>query len=168
MKYFRYFLILGLVFISLASNTSGTTQPSEGIYPGDLFPDITNIENVSGATINLLDLKGKKVLVNFWAASDADSRKDNVLFSNIINRKNYPVQMVSVSFDKSEAVFERTVDIDKVDKTYQFWANGKVHADLFKRYHLDRGFKTYLIDESGQIVATNLTPESLDRLMKEI
>lgn len=76
--------------------------------------------------------------------------------------------MVSVSFDKSEAVFERTVDIDNVDKTYQFWANGKVHSDLFKRYQLEKGYKSYLIDESGQIIAVNLTSESLDRLMKEI
>ena len=168
MKYLRYFLIATVAFISLSSNTSGTTQPSEGIYPGDLFPDMKNMENVSGAKINLLDLKGKKVLVNFWASNDADSRKDNVLFANIINQKKYPVQMVSVSFDKSEAVFERTVDMDKIDKEYQFWADGKANTDFYKRYQLEKGFKSYLIDESGKIVAMNLTPESLDRLMKEI
>lgn len=168
MKYFRYFLILGLAFISLASNTTGTTQPSEGIYPGDQFPDMKNIENVSGAKIDLLDLKGKKVLVNFWAANDADSRKDNVLLSNIISRKKYPVQMVSVSFDRSEAVFERTVSVDRIDKTNQFWANGKVQSELYKRYQLDKGYKSYLIDEQGRIIAVNLTPQSLDRLMKEI
>lgn len=168
MKYFRYFLILGVTFISLASYKTETTQPSEGIYPGDLFPDIKNIENVSGAKINMLDLKGKKVLVNFWAASNADSRKDNVLFSNIITRKGYPIQMVSISFDRSETVFEKTVAIDRIDKENQFWVNGKVHSELFKRYQLEKGFKSYLIDENGIIMAVNLTPENLDRLMKEI
>lgn len=160
--------MLGLVFISMASTTTGTTQPSEGIYPGDLFPDMKNIESVSGAKFDLLDLKGKKVLVNFWAASDADSRKDNVLFSNIIDRKNYPIQMISVSFDRSEAVFERTVSVDKIDKSNQFWASAKVRPELQKRYQLDKGYKSYLIDEDGRIIAIDLTPQSLDRLMKEI
>lgn len=167
MKYLRYFLVAGIAAMSLSSNTSGTTQPSEGIYPGDLFPDIKNIENVSGTKINLLDLKGKKVLVNFWAASDADSRKDNVLLSNVIDQKKYPVQMVSISLDKSEAVFKRTVAMDKIDKEYQFWVDEKVQADLHKRYHLKKGYKSYLLDENGKIVAMDLTPQTLDRLLTE-
>ncbi len=92
---------MGVAFISLSSNTSRTSSLSEGIYPGNLFPDIQNLENVSGTKINLSDLRGRKVLVNFWAAYDASSHKNNVLLSHVIENKNYPVQMVSVSFDKT-------------------------------------------------------------------
>lgn len=166
MKYAKYLLIVGIAFISLSSNTTGTSSlSSEGIYPGNLFPDIKNLENVSGTKLNLSDLKGQKVLVNLWAAYDALSHRDNVLFSNLIENKKYPVQMVSVSFDKSEAVFERTLAMDKIDMKNQFLVNGEVQSELFDRYQLKQGFKNYLIDENGVIVAMNLSPKDLDQYL---
>ncbi|WP_029904533.1 peroxiredoxin [Prevotella sp. 10(H)] len=167
MKYVKYFLVMGIIFISLSSNTSRTSSLSEGIYPGNLLPDIKNLENESGTKISLSDLRGQKVLVNFWAAYDAYSHKDNVLLSHIIENKQYPVQMVSVSFDKSESVFEKTLAMDKIDAKYQFLAKGDVSSGLFEQYQLERGFKNYLIDENGVIVAMNLTPNDLDRMLNE-
>ncbi len=158
---------MGVAFISLSSNTSRTSSLSEGIYPGNLFPDIQNLENVSGTKINLSDLRGRKVLVNFWAAYDASSHKNNVLLSHVIENKNYPVQMVSVSFDKSESVFERTLAMDKIDKEFQFMAKSDASSNLLDRYQLEKGFKNYLIDENGVIVAMNLTPSDLDQLLNE-
>jgi thiol-disulfide isomerase/thioredoxin len=167
MNYLKYLLIFGIAFISLSSNTSSTSSLSEGIYPGNQFPDIKNLENVSGTKINLSDLKGQKVLVNFWAAYDAYSRKDNVLFSHLIENKKYPVKMVSVSFDKNESVYAKTLAMDKIDTEYQFIAGNDISKDLFDRFRLDRGFKNYLIDENGVIVAMNLTANDLDQLMNE-
>lgn len=166
MKYAKYLLIVSLVFIGLTSNTTGTSSRStEGIYPGNMFPDIKNLENASGTKLNLSDLRGKKVLVNLWAAYDANSHKDNVLLSNLIESKNYPVEMVSVSFDKNESIFKKTLAIDKIDLTNQFMANEKNYSDLFDTYQLKKGFKNYLIDEKGVIIAMNLSPEDLDRYL---
>ncbi|MBK5721296.1 redoxin family protein [Dysgonomonas sp. Marseille-P4677] len=167
MKYLKYFLVVGIIFISLSSNTSRTSSLSEGIYPGNLLPDIKNLENESGTKINLSDLRGQKVLVNFWAAYDASSHKDNVLLSHVIEKKNYPVKMLSVSFDKNESVYERTLMMDQIDRNYQFMVKGDVQSDLFKRYQLERGFKNYLLDEKGVIVAMNLSPNDLDQLLNE-
>lgn len=167
MKYLKYFLIVGIVFIGL-SNTSENTKPSEGIYPGDLFPEIENLKDLKGTTVNLSDLKGQKVLVNFWAAYDASSRKENVLLANKISQKNYPVKMVSVSFDKSESIFEKTVVIDKTEKSLQCWAENNLQEDLTKVYRLEKGFKNFLIDENGRIVAININSDNLDQYLQEI
>ena len=167
MKYLKYILIAGIAFISLSSNTSSTSSPSEGIYPGNICPDIKNLENELGTKINLSDLKGQKVLVNFWAAYDAYSRKDNVLFSHLVENKKYPVQMISVSFDKNESVFEKTLSMDKIDPSYQFIAKGDVSSSLFSQFQLEKGFKNYLIDENGVIIAMNLTAKELDQLLNE-
>ncbi|MDR1882837.1 MAG: peroxiredoxin family protein [Prevotella sp.] len=167
MKYLKYFLILGIALISLSSNTSRTSSLSEGIYPGNLLPDIKNLENKSGTKMNLSDLRGQKVLLNFWAAYDACSHRDNVLLSRIIGSKRYPVRMISVSFDKSESVFEKTLAMDKIDAEYQFLVKGGAFSDLFGRHQLERGFKNYLIDEDGVIVAMNLTPDDLDQILNE-
>lgn len=168
MKYVKYFLIVGITLMSLLSTTTRNSGlSSEGIYPGNLFPDIKNLENVLGTKINLSDLKGRKVLVNFWAAYDALSHKDNVLLSNVIENNDYPVQMVSVCFDKNESVYRKTLDMDKIDDSYQFLAKDEVYSDLYSRYQLEKGFKNYLIDENGIIVAMNLTPEDLGRLLNK-
>ncbi len=160
-------MIAGVAFTSLSSNMSRTSRLSEGIYPGNLFPDIKNLENVSGTKMDLSDLKGQKVLVNFWAAYDAHSHKDNVLLARTIENKKYPVQMVSVSFDKSESVFERTLAMDKIDTKYQFMAEENAYTDLSERYQLKRGFKNYLLDENGVVIGMNLTPNDLNRILNE-
>lgn len=167
MKYLKYFLMSVATVLSLSSNTSETSSLSEGIYPGNLLPDIENLVNDSGTKINLSDLRGQKVLINFWAAYDAYSHKDNVLFSHVIENKNYPVQMVSISFDKSESVFERTLTMDGIDREYQFLVQGDESVNLLNLYRLEKGFKNYLIDENGVIMAMNLSPNELGRVLNE-
>lgn len=167
MKYLRYFLIGGIALIGLSSSRLGDTKPSEGIYPGDLFADIKNITNISGTTVNLSDFKGQKVLVNLWAAYDATSHCDNVLLANAIAKNDYPVKMLSLSFDQSQSVFERTVTVDGLDKSSQFLLDESLQATLSDRFKLKKGFKNFLLDEGGKIVAINLSAEKLNQLMTE-
>lgn len=167
MKYFMYFLLVAGVFIGLVSTTSKTTKPTEGIYPGDLFPEIENLKDEAGTTINFTDLKGQKVLVNFWASYDADSRMKNVLMSNIIEQNDYPVKMISVSFDKNEKVFEKTIVADNMNQSWQCWADNDLQERLTKLYRLEKGFKSYLIDEDGKIVAMNLAGNDLNQYLEK-
>lgn len=165
MKYFRYFLIGGIALIGLSSSRLGDTKPSEGIYPGDLFADIKNITNVSGTTVNLSDFKGQRVLVNLWAAYDASSHCDNVLLANAIVKNDYPVKMLSLSFDQSQSVFERTVTVDELDESSQFLLDESLQIELSDRFKLKKGFKNFLLDEEGKIVAIDLSVEKLNQLM---
>lgn len=165
MKYFKYVLIVVATFIGLLSTTTKTTKPSEGIYPGDLFPSIDSLETTDGTKINLADLKGKKILVSFWASYDAQSRRDNLIKANYISQVDYPVRMVSVSFDKSHAVFGKILQIDKITNTDFYWANAKLQNQLMKFYRLEKGFKSYLIDENGQILTINPDVEKLNQYL---
>lgn len=168
MKYFMYFLIAGAILTGLVAATSKTTKPSEGIYPGELFPSIDSLKDDKGAIINLTDLKGQRLLVNFWASYDANSRKENVLMSHVIDIENYPVTMVSVSFDKSEKVFGKTVVTDGTGNSVQCWADENLQSELTKLYRLEKGFKSYLIDEDGKIVAMDVNAGNLNQYLKRI
>ena len=161
MKYLKYFLIVGIAMICFAAYTSKNTKPSEGIYPGDLFPTISDLEEMTGEKISLSDLKGQKVLVNFWAAYDAQSHRDNVLLANMIKEKNYPVKMISLSFDESRSVFEKTVKTDKIGDDSQYWIDHQQQESLRSRYKLKNHFRSYLIDEEGKIVAMNVPAQEL-------
>lgn len=165
MKCLKYFLIVTVALTFLSLITVRTSRLSEGINPGNPIPDIKNLENVSGETINLSDFKGQKVLVNFWAAYDASSRRDNVLLSKLAKQKNCPVKVVSVSFDKSKSVFAKTVAMDEVDRGSQYYAQANIRPALAAQYKLDNGFKNYLIDENGVILGVNLSLKDLRRHM---
>lgn len=165
MKYLKYFLIAGFSFIMLASTTTKNTKPSEGIYPGDLFPIIKNLKDKKGTELNLSDLRGQKVLVNFWAAYDAQSHLENVLMTKKIQQAKSSVRMISVSFDESEAVFEKTIAMDRIDISNQYRLDSECQKDLKKRYRLEKGFKSYLIDENGEILAMNLNSQNIEKYL---
>lgn len=163
MRNLKYVLIAVVAITSLSLITARTSRLSESINPGDPIPDIKNLENVSGETMSLSDLKGQKVLVNFWAAYDANSRRDNILFSKLTGEEDSPIKMVSVSFDKSKSVFAKTVTVDGVDKNCQYYVQANTHSALVERYKLEQGFKNFLVDEDGKILEVNLSPEELSQ-----
>lgn len=165
MKYLKYFLVASVVVLA-SSYTTGTSKLSGGIYPGDLMPELT-VENNLGGELDLSYLRGKKVLVSFWAAYDADSHKNNVLLYNTLEKNKYPITMVSISFDPSQAVFMQTLSMDNIDQSFQFREKGGSNSSLFKEYNLNDGFKNYLIDEKGVIIAMNVTPDDLKMISEK-
>ena len=165
MKYLKYFLFAGIILLS-SSYTTGTSRISEGIYPGNLMPQLA-VSNDEGNKLDLSALKGVKVLVNFWAAYDAESHMKNVLLWNTLQKEKYPVKMVSVSFDKNKTVFEKTLSMDGIEPRLQFIETKGIDSEIYEKYELKKGFKNYLIDENGVIIATNVTPTDLDNLLKQ-
>ena len=88
----------------------GKDTPTEGLTIGDKAPEF----KICGEKqlVNLKDLKGKYVLLSFWASYDANSRMQNASLSHAIkNTKN--VEMVSVSFDTYKSIFNETIKISK-------------------------------------------------------
>jgi len=165
MKYLKCLLVGGLVLITTSSYTTKTSGISEGIYPGNLIPDMT-MSDESGHQLKLSDLKGQKILINFWAAYDADSHMKNVLLWNTLQKENLDVKMISVSFDQSRSVFEKTLSFDGIkDGQSQFLEPQGSNSNIYKTYRLEKGFKNYLIDENGVILATNIKPNELSKVL---
>lgn len=165
MKYLKYFLLVAIVFIT-SSYTPRTSGISEGIYPGNLMPEL-KINNDLGTKLDLKLLKGVKVLVSFWAAYDAESHMKNVLLWNTLQKEKHTLVMVSVSFDKSKAVFEKTLSMDGINDRYQFLDTKGSDSEIYRKYELEKGFQNYLIDENGVIMAVNLTPKDLNRILEK-
>jgi len=167
MKYLKYLFVGGLVLLTTSSYTTKTSRISEGIYPGNLIPDIV-INSDSGNDLKLSNLRGQKILVNFWAAYDANSHMKNVLLWNTLQKLDLPVKMISISFDPSRSIFEKTLSIDGIaDTQSQFLASSGSNSDIYKMLRLERGFKNYLVDEEGIILATNINPSDLDKVLNE-
>lgn len=162
----RAYVLLVVVAVFVMSATTKKARISEGITPGSLAPRMEL--SGSGSDFDFPNRSGRYTLLNFWAAYDADSRMRNVQLANEVSKFSPDeVAMLSVSFDTNEAIFTETVKADKLDAHNQFW-NGRVKlSNLYKKYGFRHGFRNFLIDDNGVIIATDVSAGQLAGLLRK-
>ena len=161
MKYVKWIFVV-LLIGSLTSFVE-KDKPTGGLNVGDIAPDF-KIQSMSAGQplAELSDMKGKYVLLSFWASYDAHSRMQNASLSNVLRAaSNQNVEMVSVSFDEYRSVFEETIRKDQIVTPVCFVETDGENSDLFKQYRLGRGFTNYLLDDNGVIIAKNISAAEL-------
>mgnify|MGYP000177623181 FL=1 len=147
-----------LIISSLISFSFVGKTPTEGLTIGDKAPTFT----ICGEKqlIDLKDLRGKYVLLSFWASYDALSRMQNATLNHAVAQADN-VEMVSVSFDEYKSIFNETIKKDQISTSNCFVELAGVSSDLYQTYRLKRGFKNFLLDENGVIVAKDVTVSEL-------
>ncbi len=133
-----------------------------GLRVGDMAPDFAIQSMTDKGQASLSDLKGRRVLLSFWASYDAPSRMANAAFSNALRTAApHNVEMVSVSFDDYTSVFRETVRKDQIVSSTCFVETEGTSSELYRQYRLGRGFTNYLLDENGVIIAKNISVSEL-------
>ncbi len=166
MKVRAYVLIASVALLGMSAG-SKKAKLTEGVNPGDLAPRIEFLVNYAKASFH--NQLGRYTLLNFWAAYDAESRARNVQLANEVNKFGPDkIAMCSISMDEKESIFTETVKIDKLDLSTQFHEGLGKESELYKKYDLRKGFKTFLINDEGVIIAANVTPEKLTEILKAI
>ena len=162
MKYVKWIFVV--LLISSLTSFVEKDKPTGGLNVGDMAPDF-KIQTMSAeqSQTELSDLKGKYVLLSFWASYDAQSRMQNASLSNVLRSasRNDNVEMVSVSFDEYQSIFKETVRKDQIVTPTCFVETKGESSGLFKKYRLGRGFTNYLLDENGVIIAKNISAAEL-------
>ena len=150
------FVVLIISFISFSF--IGKDTPTEGLSIGDRAPEF----KICGEKqlVNLKDLRGKYVLLSFWASYDADSRMSNASLNHAINKADN-VEMVSVSFDDYKSIFNETIKKDRISTSNCFVELAGNDSDIYNTYRLHKGFKNYLLDENGIIIAKDIKASEL-------
>ena len=161
MKHVKWIFVV--LLISSLTSFVEKDKPTGGLSEGDVAPDF-KIESTSNGqpAFKLGNLKGKYVLLSFWASYDAQSRMQNASLSNALRstaRNN--VKMVSVSFDEYQSIFEETIRKDQIVTPTCFVETKGEYSGLFKKYRLGRGFTNYLLDDNGVIIAKNISAAEL-------
>ena len=151
MRYLKPFLLIALIPF-LGSFGAKEKTFTKGISQGDFAPEIY----LQGAYFS----KDKYVLLQFWAAYDGESRKQNALLNNKISHSGLDnLQIISISFDEKKSVFEQAIKADKLDASNQFNIEAGRTSKIYKAYRLKNGFGNLLISPDGLIIARNLSPE---------
>ena len=162
MKYVKWIFVV--LLISSLTSFVEKDKPTGGLNVGDIAPDF-KIETMSTeqSTQNLSRMKGKYVLLSFWASYGAQSRMQNASLSNALRSTslNNNVEMVSVSFDEYQSIFEETIRKDQIVTPTCFVETKGESSGIFKKYRLGRGFTNYLLDDNGVIIAKNISAAEL-------
>ena len=132
--------------------------PTEGLTIGDTAPEFKICDE--NQLVKLKDLKGKYVLLSFWASYDANSRLSNATLSHVANKTNN-VEMISVSFDNYQSVFKETIKKDRISIPNCFVETDGEYSKIYQTYRLQKGFKNYLLDKNGVIIAKNINAKEL-------
>ena len=145
-----------IVFVAvLLTTVSAYTGKVVDASEGYTTPTLTITNN--NETITLDMLKGKYVLLTFWASTDGISRVACNEYSAFLENASFEEKVchLSVNFDKSKNLFNETVRHDKLNAISQFNVQGDEAEKIKDNFNLDDGYNTLLIDPNGRIIATN-------------
>lgn len=184
MKLLQYILFLAIVLIS-AGNNEVRSQSSDiplraaedvpgAIRIGQEAPDLA-FESPAGDTLSLFSLRGKMVLVDFWAAWCPPCRKDNPYLVDIYRKykdsefeNGSGFTIYSVSLDRDRESWIGAIEQDSLEWEYHVSdLKGRQTATTVE-YEVGSIPFNVLIDGDGIIQAVGLRRHYLDNKLSEL
>jgi thiol-disulfide isomerase/thioredoxin len=134
---------------------------------GASAPEI-KLKSPEGTQIALSSLKGKFVLVDFWASWCSPCRKENPNLVKIYKKyKAKDFEIYGVSLDRDKDAWKAAIKTDKITwiqvSDLLYW-----DSPLVKLYNVEAVPFSVLIDKEGKIIAKGLTSEELDEKLGEL
>jgi len=134
---------------------------------GDIAPNFA-MSDTNGKPVSLESMKGKVVLLDFWASWCGPCRMEN---PNVVRAyqkyKDKGFTILSVSLDNSREKWLQALKKDGLTWTHVSELRGW-DTSAGKLYHVTGIPATFLIDKDGKIIARNLRGSALDEMLDRV
>jgi peroxiredoxin len=150
-------------YIAFANRVDGLSK----LKIGSQIPDI-NLPSPNGSNIALSSLRGKYVLVDFWASWCKPCRMENPNIVTEYNKyKSQGFTIYGVSLDREKIAWTDAIAADKLDWPHvsdlSFW-----NSEVVPQFGIEGIPFSILVDKEGKIVAKNLRGPALGLKLAEI
>lgn len=156
--------------ITMLEQQKNQISIEENITTGKTAPDIS-LPDPNGKVRKLSDLKGKVVLLDFWASWCGPCRRENPNVVNVYNKLNKQgFEIFSVSLDRpnGKEAWIKAIEQDGLRwpnhvSDLQGWSSGA--AQLYGVNSIPR---TFILDRQGNIVASNVRGPALEPAIRDL
>ena len=123
-------------------------------------PEIV-LKDTSGKDVKLSSLKGKVVLIDFWASWCGPCRRANKHLKKIYEKyKDQGFEILSISVDDSKNAWRKAINEDKTG-----WLHVIDEKNLATSWNIQFIPTTFLIDKKGNFSAINPDIDDMDGLI---
>lgn len=150
-----------MLYAAIMACVSTYAQPAVG----DAAHEIS-LPDVNGAVKELSSMKGKVVLVDFWASWCAPCRKANREIAPLYSKyHDKGFEIFSVSVDDDQQAWKKAIIADKAVWT-QVHQPGGWDAPVAVAWNVEALPATWLLDKEGRVVAVNPDKKTIASFLK--
>ncbi len=160
-----------IVLLALMSLAPVSVNSEEGTNKGDKL----ELSNSTDLQQVLQKYNESLVLINFWAAYDANSHVENIKLAFLTEKykeKQFEnangLAMISLSMDEFRSVANEVAKRDNLPNNENLFVEKGFDSEIAKSYRLGKSFGNFLVDNKGVIIAKNISVEQLEEILLQL